>query len=520
MIPVLGLKNYTQLSYLNMGYNSITDIPEGIFAVDSWGSNLQTILLRNNKITHLHLGSFAGLEQIQEISLSFNDITIHHPLVFENVSRTLKILELSFAVFPARSLESLDPLDALLPLSQLIWLGLDNNNLKQVSNESFAQMRELSYINLSFNQLKTLPRGLFQSDAHSHLVEIDLSYNGLERLEAQTFHSLGDLQTLNLQSNRLRTIARHAFHNLEFLRYLDLSYNRLVNISHGAFTVLPNLAALDLMHNQLCSLSLKSFLCVKSIDKRDGAGSHNWGSVKEAIDDVNKNESETNVTNAEGGAKADESGTEPQTEQATAEEEAKELTLDEWKAQQGQRIKPTFNIRKAGEGEDTTQWKKMVVLTSNKKKENDSEEELEYDPALYPQRVGRQQRVLDIQFNFNDGRRGGPGGFGGRGGRGGPRPGGFGGGPRSEGGNRDGGNREGGRDNREGGNRGPRDGQQHNNEGGASSAQNQRPPIDRRGPGNNQNNNQNSGPGPNKRFERQQNTAPKVNDERQFPTLA
>lgn len=259
---------------------------------------------------------------------------------------------------------------------------------------------------------------------------------------------------------------------------------------------------------------------VKSIDKRDGAGSHNWGSVKEAIDDVNKNESETNVTNAEGGAKADESGTEPQNEQATAEEEAKELTLDEWKAQQGQRIKPTFNIRKAGEGEDTTQWKKMVVLTSNKKKENDSEEELEYDPALYPQRVGRQQRVLDIQFNFNDGRRGGPGGFGGRGGRGGPRPGGFGGGPRSEGGNRDGGNREGGRDNREGGNRGPRDGQQHNNEGGASSAQNQRPPIDRRGPGNNQNNNQNSGPGPNKRFERQQNTAPKVNDERQFPTLA
>ncbi|EDW89779.1 plasminogen activator inhibitor 1 RNA-binding protein [Drosophila yakuba] len=259
---------------------------------------------------------------------------------------------------------------------------------------------------------------------------------------------------------------------------------------------------------------------VKSIDKRDGAGSHNWGSVKEAIDDVNKNESETNVTNAEGGPKAEDSGTEPQSEQAVAEEEAKELTLDEWKAQQGQRIKPTFNIRKAGEGEDTTQWKKMVVLTSNKKKENDSEEELEYDPALYPQRVGRQQRVLDIQFNFNDGRRGGPGGFGGRGGRGGPRPGGFGGGPRSEGGNRDGGNREGGRDNREGGNRGPRDGQQHNNEGGAPSAPNQRPPIDRRGPGNNQNNNQNSGPGQNKRFERQQNTAPKVNDERQFPTLA
>ncbi|KAH8375722.1 hypothetical protein KR093_002687 [Drosophila rubida] len=259
MIPVLGLKNYTQLSYLNMGYNSITDIPEGIFAVDGWGANLQTILLRNNKITHLHLGSFAGLDQVQEISLSFNDITIHHPLVFENVSHTLKILELSFAVFPARSVESLDPLDALQPLSQLIWLGLDNNNLKTISNESFAQMRELGYINLSFNQLKALPRGLFLPDTHSHLVEIELSYNVLEHLESQTFYNLGDLQTLNLQSNHLRSIARHAFHNMEFLRYIDLSHNRLSNISHSAFAVLPNLAALDLMYNQLCSFSLKSF---------------------------------------------------------------------------------------------------------------------------------------------------------------------------------------------------------------------------------------------------------------------
>ncbi|CAD6999910.1 unnamed protein product [Ceratitis capitata] len=251
MIPVLALRNYTQLSYLNMGYNLISDIPEGIFAVDNWGANLQTILLRNNKITHLHLGSFYGLEQIQEISLSFNDINIHHPMVFENVSRTLKILELSFAVFPARSLESVDPLDALLPLSQLMWLD--------ASNESFAYMRELSYINLAFNQLKQLPRGIFLPDVHSHLVEIDLSYNALEVIARNTFYSLGDLQTLNLQSNKLQLLEKHAFHNLEFLRYIDLSYNQLANISHGAFTVLPNLAALDLMFNNLGMLSLKMF---------------------------------------------------------------------------------------------------------------------------------------------------------------------------------------------------------------------------------------------------------------------
>jgi plasminogen activator inhibitor 1 RNA-binding protein len=50
-----------------------------------------------------------------------------------------------------------------------------------------------------------------------------------------------------------------------------------------------------------------------------------------------------------------------------AEEEVKEMTLDEWKAQQrAARSKPQYNLRKAGEGEDTQQWKAMVAL--NKKR--------------------------------------------------------------------------------------------------------------------------------------------------------
>ncbi|XP_055857925.1 plasminogen activator inhibitor 1 RNA-binding protein-like [Episyrphus balteatus] len=143
---------------------------------------------------------------------------------------------------------------------------------------------------------------------------------------------------------------------------------------------------------------------VKAVDKRDGAGAHNWGSVKQDIEDINKSNDEAGLTDKE------ESGNDQTAaeQNASIEEETKELTLDEWKAQRQQRAKPQFNIRKAGEGEDVTQWKKMIAL-NNKKKEGDSEEELEYDPSMYPQRVGRLQRVLDIQFHFNDGRRGGGG---------------------------------------------------------------------------------------------------------------
>ena len=82
----------------------------------------------------------------------------------------------------------------------------------------------------------------------------------------------------------------------------------------------------------------------------------------------------------------------------------------------GERKKPEFNIRKPGEGEDNSQWKKTFVLDKKKPLEEDEEEEIIDLTAEYPQRAGRQKR-LDIEIRFADSRRGG-GGFEGRGGRG------------------------------------------------------------------------------------------------------
>ncbi|XP_014242635.1 plasminogen activator inhibitor 1 RNA-binding protein-like [Cimex lectularius] len=155
---------------------------------------------------------------------------------------------------------------------------------------------------------------------------------------------------------------------------------------------------------------------IKSTDKKDGGGSRNWGNPKEDL------EESTNPTTT--GAEDDEwnpLGWEKQVEETntkntaeTAEEvtttpvieeqpETRELTLDEWKALKGPRQTPSFNIRKAGEGEDLSQWKKMYAL--RKKKEGEEEEdddEYEFDSSEYPQRVGRQKHVLDIDIHFKD----------------------------------------------------------------------------------------------------------------------
>lgn len=61
---------------------------------------------------------------------------------------------------------------------------------------------------------------------------------------------------------------------------------------------------------------------------------------------------------------------------APVQEEPRELTLDEYKALKGNRQKPTYNIRKAGEGEDLTQWKKMYALKKKEGEEEEDEEEV------------------------------------------------------------------------------------------------------------------------------------------------
>lgn len=120
---------------------------------------------------------------------------------------------------------------------------------------------------------------------------------------------------------------------------------------------------------------------VKAVDKREGGGAHNWGTHKQDIDDFNKERDGTKVNKENAEKTADDSTTSDANEQSgkettdeqanqVAEEEAKEMTLDEWKAQRAERAKPQYNIRKAGEGEDSTQWKKMVALDSRKKKVN------------------------------------------------------------------------------------------------------------------------------------------------------
>lgn len=251
-MPVAALKMCNELMYLNMGYNKITELPENVF--QEWGGKLETLFLRNNKITSLNYGSFNGLDAIKEMSLSFNDIHYLHPLVFENISKTLTIFELSFGLYREDF-----PTEQFKYFTELMWLSLDNNNLKKITDESLIALTELVHINLSFNRIAMFPPTIFIAEIHKKLKEIDLSYNLLTKVYTNSFDSLLNLHTVRLSSNRIVSLDHHSFHNLPELKYVDLTHNFLRNISENVFTFLPKLLQLDLMYNHLEHLTFKIF---------------------------------------------------------------------------------------------------------------------------------------------------------------------------------------------------------------------------------------------------------------------
>lgn len=125
---------------------------------------------------------------------------------------------------------------------------------------------------------------------------------------------------------------------------------------------------------------------VKAQDKREGSGSYNWG---KATDDAEADHTEAvngEATGEEGAEKQADSGKVGETEGEGAvadaeapkeDEEPPTKTLDEYKREiEEKRMHTQFNIRKPGEGEDKSKWKKTYVL---KKKAELYEDEVEYE---------------------------------------------------------------------------------------------------------------------------------------------
>ena len=157
-------------------------------------SGLRILKLRNQSISRLQSGDFAGLTALTQLTLRNNALRGLPAGLFNGLT-TLEDLNLSY-----NALSSL-PANIFAGLTALERLTLQNNalTLSGLPAGLFRGLTALADLNLSYNALSSLPAGIF--DGLTTLDTLCLNNNALSSLRANVFQDLTTLTTLTLQHN-------------------------------------------------------------------------------------------------------------------------------------------------------------------------------------------------------------------------------------------------------------------------------------------------------------------------------
>nr|ANG08899.1 toll family protein LongTollA2 [Parasteatoda tepidariorum] len=268
----LALFGLNELEILDLSSNQIVALPPLVLR---HCEDLIELYLQNNSISVLPPGLLTGLQRLRILDLSHNEITNHWlgSDTFSDLIR-LELMNLSH--------NRLTQIDSKIFRTQysLQKLFIDNNEIEAISDDAFSVLYKLHTLHLHNNRLTFITASTF-----SGLFVIDmlsLNNNFIENIHIDAFSNNSAIIEINLSDNKLSTVPS-AVQSLMLLRSLDLSNNeisyihsashrglenlyslvlsgnRIGNLTRGVFGHLPNLRVLNLDHNKIASIEQNTF---------------------------------------------------------------------------------------------------------------------------------------------------------------------------------------------------------------------------------------------------------------------
>ncbi|KAK9519802.1 hypothetical protein VZT92_022507 [Zoarces viviparus] len=223
-----GLK---KLHTLHMYNNLLERVPRGL------PKRAKTLMMLHNFITEISRNDLSLLYSLTELNLSYNKLT--SPKVHREAFRKLRILET--LNLSGNNLQSM-PMG--LPRSLQV-LEIKNNQLNSIPDGALTGMKKLQKLILSDNQLKlnSAYQGAWME--LSALTTLDLSGNQLSHIPSDLPESL---EYLHLQSNRISSVPASAFEGTPNIKGIFLRFNRLSmdSVDESSFAHLSNLQVLDI----------------------------------------------------------------------------------------------------------------------------------------------------------------------------------------------------------------------------------------------------------------------------------
>ncbi len=203
---------------------------------------LEELHLRQNNLSNLGANTFSGLTALTTLEMSFSQLGDFDVNLFSGLTSltNLDLLSARINNLPANGFSTLTALDRLV---------LRNNLLGDLAADEFSGLSGLKHLDISNSRITSLPADVFSN--LSGLEHLDLEYARLTSFPATVFSSLSSLEHLTLSRNEIAggSIDAALFSGLTALTHLELYSMGLTSVPGDLLSGLTVLETLNLSYN-------------------------------------------------------------------------------------------------------------------------------------------------------------------------------------------------------------------------------------------------------------------------------
>ncbi|XP_035037727.1 toll-like receptor 3 isoform X2 [Hippoglossus stenolepis] len=261
-IPPASLNPYQGLLHLDVSYNSVTKLDQGLCQMLPL---LQTLNTKHNEVHLLKEEDLSHCTSLIWLNMASNRLKLQgQPF---SALKNLKSLDVSMNKLMSAKISSHPQ------LPNLVTLNLAFNDFTTLKKDDFSFLENsalLQVLDLSSVPLKTLEPGCLKSISGLRTLIMDGSKMGVQVLSKLCSELSGSsIDALSLRKMNLVTLPNTTFAGLQKanLTFLDLSHNSMGKIEEGTFQWLPRLQTLILTDNNIKHVTKATFQGLKSLTK-------------------------------------------------------------------------------------------------------------------------------------------------------------------------------------------------------------------------------------------------------------
>ncbi|XP_078513993.1 toll-like receptor 8 [Lissotriton helveticus] len=260
-------KGFGDIACLNLSNNGIGQYVNGTEFI--YLTNLTYLDLSYNKLDLETTVAFTELHKLEVLDLSYNSHYfvvegIIHELGFLEHLPNLKVLNLTWNKIFTLTHSQINSSS----LSELVFKGNRLDKMWRVGDtrylQCFKSLSNLTYLDLSHNNLKGIPNDAFSSLPLT-LKELYLNNNELDYFFWTGLKDFHFLEKLDLSANKLQLLSADANNVMWSLKTLLLNHNSIAQIENGFLDHALCLTHLDLSNNQLQIINQTAFLNQRSL---------------------------------------------------------------------------------------------------------------------------------------------------------------------------------------------------------------------------------------------------------------